>query len=88
MVEKKVTLIKVDGTQEVLTPGKKPELEQMQKWVGGYIEVVHVTYNGHKCAMGVNEEGKRKNLPWNSKASKLYGQTIVGDVFILEGWRL
>ncbi len=88
MVEKKVTLIKVDGTQEVLTPGKKPELEQMQKWVGGYIEVVHVTYNGHKCAMVVNEEGFLEGLPTNVRATEIAGQRIVGDVFILEGWRL
>ncbi len=88
MADKKVTLIRADGTEVVLTPEKKPTLEQMQVWVDGYIEVVHVLYNGRRCAMGVNEEGKLRNLPANTKASQIFGQTIVGNVFILEGWRL
>ncbi len=87
-MEKKVILIKADGTRQQLTPEKKPTLKEMQAWVGGYIEPIHVRYEGKKVTMVVNEEGDLKKLPFNKEASNIVRCGIVGDVFILIGWRL
>jgi len=73
------TIIKVDGTMEEITIDKQNSLEQMQKIVGGYIEVVPVA--GGKTLV-VNEEGLLQQLPINHKASALYNDTIVGDVIL------
>ncbi len=86
--EKKVILLKADGTRQDLTPEKKPTLEEMQAWVGGYIEVVRVSFEGKKVPMVVNEEGLIHRLPINYQAGRIAGSPIVGDVFILIGWRL
>ena len=86
-MEKKAILIRADGTEQALTPQKKPDLKQMQTWVGGYIERVKVRYEGHIRTMYVNEEGLLLNLQFNQKASSICKRTIVGDVFILVGWR-
>lgn len=86
---KLVITIKADGTKEITDPVKKPTLEQMQEMVGGYIEPVHgIRWNGHTGVMVVNEEGLIRNLPFNQKASAIAKRNIVGDVFILIGWRL
>jgi len=73
------TIIKVDGTMEEITIDKQNSLEQMQKIVGGYIEVVPVA--GGKTLV-VNEEGLLQQLPINYKASALYNCTIVGNVIL------
>ena len=86
--EKKVILLKADGTRQDLTPEKNPDLKQMQDWVGGYIEVIHVSFEGKKVPMVVNEEGLIHRLPLNYQAGRIAGCPIVGDVFILVGWRL
>ena len=49
-------------------------LEDMQKAVGGYIEVVYV-HSG--CVMLCNEEGRIQKLPYNFN---LGNNNIVGDV--------
>lgn len=73
------TIIKVDGTMEEITIDKQNSLEQMQKIVGGYIEVIPIA--GGKTLV-VNEEGLLQQLPINHKASALYSGTIVGDVIL------
>jgi len=86
---KQVITIKVDGTTEITEPAKKPTLEEMQAMVGGYIEPVRgIKWNGHTGVMVVNEEGILDGLPFNAKASLVARRTIVGNVFILIGWRL
>ena len=86
---KQVIIIKADGTIEITEPVKKPSLEKMQRIVGGYIEAVRgIRYKEHTVTMVVNEEGLIHNLPFNTEASAIAGRTIVGDVFILIGWRL
>ena len=51
------TLLKVDGIRTEITPknGTDFQLEELQKYVGGYIEVVRLN-DGR--VMIVNEEGK------------------------------
>jgi hypothetical protein len=95
MPEKRVILLKTDGITEVLTPSEKPSLEQMQKWVGGYIEPVRhnvwgkpIRYKGQIVTMVLNEEGSPRNLPFNAKATMLYEGRIFGDVLLLQGWKL
>jgi len=46
-----------------------PSLEELQKLVGGYIEV-QTLRNGDSLV--INEEGMMQNLPINKEASKLF----------------
>ena len=72
------TILKVDGTEQVLTD---LELASLQKEVGGYIEAVRLL-DGRLAF--INEEGKLKGLPINERASLLYGRDeIVGAMVIL-----
>ena len=61
--------------------GYEPSLEEAQKAVGGYVELVDLENLG--CLL-VDEEGKLKRKPINEQATKLYNQlfdgVIVGDV--------
>ena len=89
-MEKRVVLLKADGTREDLRPEKKPTLKQMQAWVGGYIEVIRagIRFQGEAAVLVVNEEGRMHGLPPNKQATFHFGFPIVGDVFVLIGWRL
>jgi hypothetical protein len=76
-------LIKPDGTVEELTPasGKLFSLEELQKAVGGYLELVRmgkpVNIAGVKYIQCfVNEDGKRLNLESNYEATKLWLLTL------------
>lgn len=78
--------IKADGTEVKIEPanGKKFSLEELQKMVGGYIEVVRIAKTDHGDHMLVNEDGRMKQLPVNVSASKLFGRgMIVGDAVVL-----
>ena len=74
----------------------EPTLTEMQKFVGGYIEVVQSSDTKHDIVL--DEEGKLKGKPLNKEATELYlGEEqddtsagwdfdyIVGDVMILSG---
>lgn len=74
--------IKTDGTIEEVALDKDNSLKQMQDAVGGYIELVRLTDDD---IMVVNEEGLVFGLPINEHASKLAGQSIVGNVLICKG---
>ena len=77
-------LIAVDGKVTKLD-WTKPNLEQLQKAVGGYVE--HVQLDG-RTELWVNEEGKLNDLPFNHIATRVwetaYGQTdmIVGPAIV------
>lgn len=80
------TLIKSNGTEvEVHPKGDFFNLEELQKYVGGYIELVTID---KEFLMIVNEEGKLMCLPQNEKATRLYHKVrytedvIVGDVLV------
>jgi hypothetical protein len=78
-------VIKATGKITEVIPAHGPTftLDELQKIVGGYIELV-VTTEGD--FMFVNEDGLRLGLPFNSLASSHYGgispHGIVGDVVI------
>ena len=72
-------LYRVTGTVETVEPVNKTDftLEELQKIVGGYIEVVPVF--GNKLIV-VDEDGRMKNYKHNKTASLLvYGQ-VIGDI--------
>lgn len=73
-----VTILKVDGTE---TTQEKITLKEAQAAVGGYVERVKLP---KRRWMLVNEEGIPKRLKPNPKASELAGQTLLGDVVILD----
>ena len=60
-----------------------PPLEEMQKFVGGYVQALELK-NGH--TMYVNEEGKLNDLPYNHMATAFwvaswdFYEPIVGNV--------
>jgi hypothetical protein len=61
-----------------------PTLEEAQKMVGGLVEMVHVP-NKPNVQVLVNESGLLEGLEFNSEASKLCGQVLVGPAILLEG---
>lgn len=65
------TLLRVEGTSEVLTPPPCGHwsLEELQTMVGGYIEIVR-TVDGRFLV--IDEEGKVYKKPLNIQATKLY----------------
>ena len=87
-MNKVVLLLRAGGPSETLRPTKKPTLEEMQGWVDGFIAPVSIRYKGRAATMVVNEDGLVRGLPVNPQASELAGFTIVGDAFVLLGWRL
>jgi len=62
---------------------EKPTLEECQKFVGGYIEIVESL--DRKKQIIVDEEGLLKSKPINKDASKEAGIPIVGDAMVLSG---
>jgi hypothetical protein len=61
-----------------------PTLEQAQKLVGGYVEMVR-SPTQRDWQVLVNEEGLLLNLPFNEEATELCGTGIVGPAIILKG---
>lgn len=82
-------LIPVRGHAIEISPrhGPKFTLEELQAYVGGYIELVCYTHDNHLLI--VNEEGKLLNLPYNDRATQLFRMNrltrdvIVGDVVLI-----
>jgi hypothetical protein len=76
------TLIPVTGSPTQVQPrvGKEFTLDELQEFVGGYIEIVRL----RKALMYVNEEGLIHGLSYNHKASILAGKRIVGDVLVVD----
>lgn len=85
----KAKIYKADGTVIEATPanGTDFQLEELQKIVGGYIEIVSLLDNE---IMVINEEGKLADLPVNEKATEFYIEAngfddyIVGDVLVCD----
>jgi hypothetical protein len=78
----KVVIVKVDGT---VKDCNLENLQQIQKSVGGWIELIRVGKFGSGF---VNEEGKLKGLPinvlatfiWHKASPTMKGDFLVGDV--------
>lgn len=83
--------IKVGDNGEEVTPadGKQFTLEELQKYVGGYIERIEL---GNNLAMYVNEEGALKKLPINNIATWIlqglrlltFGVVVRGNAIIVD----
>ena len=87
----KIMTSKKNGTKTTFMDSAdiKPTLEQLQKMVGGYIEVVYAD-NGDQIIL--DEEGRLKGKPLNEDASEYWlgddwdeYNNIVGDAVILSG---
>jgi len=84
-------LIKPDGTEETIRPAKggKFSLEELQKAVGGYIEIVFPKPGNGRGTFYINEEGKLQSppLPVNPKATGMIrlfpGDAIVGNMLVV-----
>jgi hypothetical protein len=74
-------------------PKREPTLEELQKAVGGYIEVLCIRWLDRPAMLILDEDGKMKGYPRNSKATHTALATagiaptdfIVGDVVVLCG---
>jgi hypothetical protein len=76
--------IKASGEISNVAPkdGNKFTLEELQNYVGGYMEMI-TTKDGKKMIM--NEEGRINKLKINPQASILTnGLTVVGDVIVCD----
>ena len=75
-------IIRVDGTIEQI--GKQPDLDVIQRAVGGWIESVRCS--GPLGFMYCNEEGKLMGLPFNATATNMidFDDAIVGDVVVMD----
>lgn len=73
-------LIKSNGEFIDVFPkdGVSFQLDELQKYVGGYIEIIH--HPKEDMIAVVNEEGRLLELPYNPYASLIFGREIVGDV--------
>ena len=61
-----------------------PTLEEAQKIVGGYVEMVR-SPTQRDWQILVNEEGLLRGLPFNDEATELCGTGIVGPAIVLKG---
>lgn len=82
------TIFHTDGTREKVSPanGSDFRLEEMQRMVGGIIEIVYFDDN---TVMVINEEGKLLGLPLNMDATVIFrahypdsNDYIVGDALV------
>ena len=75
-------IMHTDGTITPITPkrGKTYSLEELQSYVGGYIELLPLEKSRYAV---VNEEGMLHDLAINPGASLLLGQKIVGPCVVI-----
>ena len=57
-------------------------LEDWTTFIGGQIEIINISDTE---LLVVNENGKRLGMPTNEEASKIYGNTIAGNVAFVIG---
>lgn len=70
-----------DPQVHVVPSGENPDLETLQRLVGGLIQPIY--YKPGKV-MWVNEEGLLLGLPLNMLASAIAGQPVVGPVVLMD----
>ena len=77
----KTIIINTDNSITEITPNKDNlfSLEELQKIVGGYIEMVFLPNN---FVLVVNEEGKLNQLPINIKASLIMKEFNINDFIV------
>lgn len=91
----RINVLKANGDLEIHDFETEPTLEQLQRMVGGFIEIVpgFNKYLGADCEAYCNEDGIRLNLPRNEQASRqwrlqLHGRLqqeprLLGDIVIV-----
>ena len=74
------TWIGADGKCKNVLPknGVTYTLKELQKYVGGYIEIVPT--QAQRIVFVVNEEGRINGLPLNNTASEIAGMELYGNV--------
>ena len=94
-----LTIIPASGAVSSKKLAAPPALEDLQGGVGGYIELVpgFNHWQGERCVAFCDEDGKRKKLPYNMRATKRwYDQmqgpfirkdVLVGPIVIVTGDR-
>jgi hypothetical protein len=82
----RMTVIAPSGSASETQYTAEPPLEDLQKAVGGYIELVPFwntigTVGGARmrCIVFCNEDGKREPLPFNREATALWVEAIKAD---------
>lgn len=79
----KGTLVKIDGTYEdIVREGNSWKLEDLQKLVGGYVELIPLPSG--RNVMLADEDGMPKQLKPNGLATIYAGRPVVGDVVIIQ----
>lgn len=93
-------VIDADGHRDERTLKAAPKLEELQKMVGGYIQLVpafnRVAHSSgmQKCVVLCNEDGKNLDMPVNQEATRLWQlsagsqriyDVLVGPIVILFG---
>lgn len=88
-------ILKASGEMVASALERKPELEDMQKAVGGYLELVPYfdKFAKKDCVVFCNEEGKVDGLEYNAVATRHWQACcdytltdyLVGDVCIIVG---
>lgn len=76
-------LLKYSGDDISILPknGSDFTLEELQEFVGGYIEVINIDKD---TIMVLNEEGMMLGLPYNRNASEMRGGPVVGNVVVCD----
>lgn len=79
-------VIKPDGSKFDIMPdnGRYFVLKELQKLVGGFIELVHLPETDQ--LMVVNEEGKLQHLQYNPGATRVLYQNFPDGVDYICGW--
>ena len=88
----KALLVKTDGTYTKIFPENKEDfrLEELQKYVGGNIEIIQGKDQDSDIICVLHEEGKLIGLQYNFMATLMFadvlfeGDAIVGDVIICD----
>lgn len=91
-----LTIIPVSGAVSSKELAALPALEELQRGVGGDIELVpyFTKYEGKPCVAFCDEDGKHKGMPINQRATALWYEmeprfmgrdVLVGPIVIVTG---
>lgn len=80
MAQEKIIVIRADDTLEVHDIARVDGnyLDDLQRLIGGYIEIVHAVWLAKPYVLICDNEGKLKDKPINRACSSLYGSCVHG----------
>ena len=83
-----ITVIKPDGGGDttIHDPAKPPTIQEVQSWVGGWIEPIRPRGLAKGVHIYAHEEGRLRQMKHNREASKMMGFDLFGTVVILKGF--